>query len=960
MSEMSPDPREVLKFGPYQLWPQERRLCRDGEEVKLVGRGFDILLVLVQNSGNVVTRLQLMESAWSGLVVDDSNLRVQIAALRSTLGDAKDGIEYIKTVPRRGYSFVARVEREETLSRASFGLPTDSIQNCFRTFPSAFRRIIGRADDIAEISASLHTSRFVSVVGAGGMGKTVVAIAVAHALMGDFDNQAIFVDLSIVTSEECVDVAIAAAFCLTTQSGDALGEVIAHIGNRRLLMVLDNCEHVIGAASAAAERLFAGAPNLFILTTSREGLRAEGENVYRLEGLACPPDGADLGADQAIEWPAIQLFMERAAANGHRRALADEEVPSVVSICRRLEGMALAIELAASRAASHGIIGTSELMNHRFKLMWQGRRGAVCRHQTMNAVLDWSYNCLGRADQLVLARLSIFVGSITVRVAEEVVADDRIDPLEVVNSLVGLAEKSLISVDGTNGEVRYRLLDMTRTYAAAKLAESGEHASVARRHASYVVSRLIAVQRSCQTGESLVQEDIVSLMGNLRIAFDWCFSNRSERRTAVQLVVRAVPLLLRRSLLEECRKWCEWALHLLCDSERGSEIELTLWEGLAVSEMFTRGNREETRHSIERGLSLAKALESDEQELRLLSAMHIFRARIADIHGMKEVSRRAMELAARTSRDDLLAMTEWMQGTTCHLGGDQVNAQIYCEAALRRSVHIDASQFNSIGYDHRIRGLIVLVRTLWVRGFLDRAVALAHEVIIEANERQQPVALCIALIYTTTIAIWSEDLDKAGAQIERIMACAADNALEPYHAVAIAMRGEVAVLRGNIDMGIADLRAAISVLHAHRHRVLSTEFLRSLSEALAADGLIAEAMETLDEAICRAESSGELYLLPDMLRARGEIIAKGPVPDLDQAEHRLRQAVADARYQSAKGFELRAAISLARLVLASGRADDAATIIGSTISGFEEGLDQPIMRSAYRLLAEANSFIAKG
>jgi len=960
MSEMSPGPREIVKFGPYQLWPLERRLWRGDDEVKLVGRAFDILVLLVQNAGNVVARQQLMDFAWSGLIVDDSNLRVQIATLRSTLGDTKDGVEYIKTVPRRGYSFVAPVEREEAPSQASLGLPTSSSQNCFPSFPSASRRIIGRANDIAEIVASLHASRFVSVVGAGGMGKTVVAIAVAHATMRDFDNEAIFVDLSVVTSEECVDVAIAAASCLAPRSGDALADVIAHVGNRRVLMVLDNCEHVIGAASAAAERLFAEAPNLFILTTSREGLRAEGENVYRLEGLACPPDNPDLDSAQALAWPAIQLFMERAAASGHRRPLADDEVPSVVSICRRLDGMALAIELAASRAASHGIIGTSELMNHRFKLMWQGRRGAVCRHQTMNALLDWSYNSLGTVEQLVLARLSIFVGSIAVRAAEDVVADDRIDPLEVVNALVRLAEKSLISVDGTHGEVRYRLLDMTRTYAAAKLAESGEQASVARRHASYVVSRLIAVRRSCRTGVSLAPETIVNLMSNLRIALDWSFSDRSECKTAVELVFRAVPLLLRRSLLKECRKWCERALHLLGDSQRGSEIELTLWEGLAVSEMFTRGNREETRHSIERGLSLAKALESDEQELRLLSAMHIFRARIADIHGMKDVSRRAMKLAARTSRDDLLAMTEWMQGTTCHLSGDQVNARMYCEAALRRSAHVDVSQFSSFGYDHRIRGLIVLVRTLWVLGFFDQAVALAQDVIIEANERQQPVALCIALIYTTTIAIWSEDLDTAEAQIERIMACAADNALEPYHAVAIAMRGEVAVLRGQFDLGIADLRAAISVLHAHRHRVLSTEFVRSLSEALAADGLGAEAIEILDGAFFQAETNGELYLLPDMHRARGEILAKGSVPDLGRAEHHLRQAIADARHQSAKGWELRAAISLARLLLASGRAEDAAAIIGGTISGFEEGFDQPIMRAASRLLSEADSLIAKG
>jgi predicted ATPase len=813
--------------------------------------------------------------------------------------------------------------------------------------------MIGRAEDIAEIVTSLRETRFVSVVGAGGIGKTVVAIAVAHFLLPQFDDDAVFVDLSTVTSEECVDIAIAAALSVAPQSDDIMSEVVAYVRNRRMLLVLDNCEHVIGSASAAAERLFAEAPNLFIVTTSREALRAEGENVYRLGGLGYPPNRPGLTADQALKWPAVQLFMDRAATNGHRDALTDDQVPAVVSICDRLDGVALAIELAASRVASHGIVGTSELLNHRFKMMWRGRRSAVHRHQTLNAVLDWSYKCLGTVDQIVLARLAVFLGSFTVAAAEEVASDNGIDPLEVVNGLVGLAEKSLIRADNVNGEIRYRLLDITRTYAAAKLDQSGERASVARRHANYVAARLVVIHRSYQPGEKVVHDDIVSLMANLLVALKWSFSDRAEYKIAVQLVGLAVPLLLRHSLLKECEKWCGRALPLLVDTQRGSEIELTLWEGLAVSEMFTRGNREVTQYSIERCLSLAQELGSDEQEIRLLSAMHIFRARIGDVHGTQELSCRALKLAERTSRDDLLAMTEWMQGTTYHLSGDQVNAQLCCESAFRRSACIDVAQFNALGYDHRIRGLIVLVRALWIRGFLDQATQLAHDVIVEATVRGQPVALCVALIYTTTIAIWSQDLDTADRQIERIIGCAEENSLEPYRAVGIAMRGEVSVLRGHLDVGIADLNAALSILRNHRHGILSTEFVRALSEGLAANGQSSEALANLDGAISRAEANGELYLLPDMYRARGEVLAQGSVPDLEGAEDHLVQAIAVARRQSEKGWELRATISLARLLLAQGRAAEAAMAIEATINGIDEGREQPIMKSAHKLLAEA-------
>lgn len=953
MSEMSTGHRVTFRFGPYRLSPDQRRLRRGNDEIKLVGRAFDVLVVLVKSARSVVTHKQLMDLAWPGVYIDESNLRVQIAALRSLLGGRNGNETYIKTVPRRGYSFVAPVEAEEAFDNEPPCLPAQPISRAASALPPKLRRIIGRADDVEHICNVLYESRFVSIVGDGGVGKTVVALAVAHAVIEELDCAATFVDLGAVNSGEQVDAAVATAMGLEPQSQNDISDVLDNVRDCRGLIILDNCEHVIGAASAVAERLARVAPGMFILTTSREALRAEGENVYLLSGLATPPAEASLSADEALTWASVQLFMERAAANGHRVPLLDDQVPTVVSICRRLDGIAMAIELAAGRVAAHGIDGTNELLDHRLKLMWQGRRGAVRRQQTMNAMLDWSYNLLGDLEKMVLSRISIFVGAFSAVAAEEVVADSLVDRSRVAGLLSGLVEKSLIRTEASEGTILFRLLDMTKTYAAAKLEESGEMADVARRHARYVGTCLVVASRPVRSQREATDEVAAGLVGNLRAALQWSASNEADSEKLVELVACSVPLMLNLSLLRECARWCERALAELDPSQCGSEMEMVLWEGLAASTMFTRGNHLEAQSSIERGLSLAKELGSDEQEIRLLSALHIFKSRICDIHGMLEVARRATELATRAPRDDLLAMTEWMQATTYHLAGDQLSAQRYCKSALERAARVDASRFNVFGYDHRVRGNIVLMRALWLLGLFDQAAQLAEEVLVDAANKRQPVALCIALIYTTTISIWSHDIKTAEDRIARLMSCATQHSLKPYSAVAVAMRGQTAVLRGDLTNGIADIRSATAELRKERHRVLSTGHLRSLAEALGETGEDGEALAILDEATSRAERDGERYLLPDLDRARGEILRKAAIPDLASAERHLRAAIAGARQQSAKGWELRAAISMARLLINQGRTEEAASIIESARSGISEGADHPIMRAAAEIHSKA-------
>src|ERR1700719_1475693 len=485
----NPEPKDVLSFGPFSLFAAERLLKKGDEPIPLGDRALDILIALAERPGEVVTRKDLISTVWPDVTVEEANLRFQIAALRKALGDGRDGARYISNISGRGYCFVAPVTRSTAAART---VPVTAIATTERVqrLPPRPARMVGRDDTVRSLAQQLQMWRFVSVVGPGGVGKTTVAISVAHALIDGFHDAVVFIDLAALTDPQLVPTAVASALGLTVQTQDPLVSLLAFIGDRRILLVLDNCEHVIGVAAALAERIVSEAPQAHVLATSREALRVEAEHVHLLYSLDCPPEDAGLTAMEALRYPAAQLFMERAAASGYGAELSDIDAPIVARSCRRLDGIALAIELAASRVGSLGIRETAELLDNRFSLLWRGRRTALPRHQTLNAMLDWSYSLLSEREKAVLCRLSVLVGDFTLHSAGSVASETDIDEADVIDTVADLVAKSLISTIAVNESTYYRLLDTTWAYAAAKLAERDEADRIARRHATYYAKLL--------------------------------------------------------------------------------------------------------------------------------------------------------------------------------------------------------------------------------------------------------------------------------------------------------------------------------------------------------------------------------------------------------------------------------------------------------------------------------------
>ena len=476
------DKERAICFGSFRLLLGQRLLLEGNKPLRLGSRALDILIALVERPGDLVSKEELIARVWPNTFVEPANLTVHIAALRRALGDGRRGNRYIVNVPGRGYCFVAPVNMSEKLRPSSLEL---LVVEHAHNLPATNTRLIGRENVVAGLSARFSRDRFLTIVGPGGIGKTSVALAVAEELLANYKHGIWLIDLALVGNPVLVPTALASALGLEVRAENFLPRLIANLWDKQMLLVLDNCEHVIAAAAALAAEVLRGAPGVHVLATSREPFRVEGEWVYRLPPLQSPPVATGISAEEALRFPAVQLFVERTAAALGDYVLSDADAPIVADICLKLDGIPLALEFAAARVNCFGIGGLAARLEDRLSLLINGRRTALPRQQTMRATLDWSYGLLTNAQQMILRRLSIFPGEFTLRAAGAVIPDDTYSSSEIIDQVTELIAKSLVAAEMGDVEPRLRLLETTRVYALAKLVESGEHNAVARRNAEY-------------------------------------------------------------------------------------------------------------------------------------------------------------------------------------------------------------------------------------------------------------------------------------------------------------------------------------------------------------------------------------------------------------------------------------------------------------------------------------------
>jgi predicted ATPase/DNA-binding winged helix-turn-helix (wHTH) protein len=938
-------------FGPFRLAPAQRVLLQDGKPLRLGSRALDILITLVERAGEIVGNDDLVARVWPNLHVEEANLRVHVAALRKALSDTRAGSRFIANVPGRGYSFVAPVSRERTRLAPSGAGGAPPRHN----LPVLLNRVIGRTEIVTALAAQLQARRFLSIVGPGGIGKTTVAVAIAETLAGAYEDGVWFVGLSSLSDPRLVPGAVMSALGHAVLGSDAMMSLLANLRDKRALILLDNCEHVVEAAAALAVALLKAAPGVHVLATSREPLRADGEWIQRLPSLAIPPKSSDVTAADALTFSAVQLFNERAVATRDGFALEDDEVAAVIEICRQLDGIPLALELAAARLDAFGIKVLANRIDDRFLLATRGHRTALPRHQTLNATLDWSFEMLSASEAALLCRLAVFAGDFTLASAVTVAAATDLAPSDVVTNIADLVEKSLVTADVGGDVVRYRLLNTTRVYGRRKLAERGEHDDVARRHAAYhcaVMERAKAEYQDQPTPAWLAAyRDYVD---DVRAALDWSFSPGGDPALGVALTIAALPLWTQLSLMAECRQALERALsHHQAEASPDARRGMQLHAALGVARIYTRGQAPETAAAWTRSLAAAESLHDTEHRLQALFGLWNSRASSGELVTAMGFACEFRSVAAAASDPADVLIGDRMIGSTLHFRGDQAEARRRLETMRDRYVaplHRSASMRHQV--DQRVVAQALLARILWLQGFPDQATRFAAEALESALATDQEIAVCYALVEgACPVALFTGNLAAADRFVAMLLDRSARHGLATWHILGLNLRGELLIRRGEIADGVPRLRAALEELREVRLLLRYPAFLGVLAEGCAAAGEVGEALTVIDQALASSERTEAHWCLAELLRIKGGLaLLNRDTQAGARAEGYFRQACELSRRQATLSWQLRAAVSLARLCGDQGRGREGRDLLRPIHDRFTEGFQTADLVAARALI----------
>jgi predicted ATPase/DNA-binding winged helix-turn-helix (wHTH) protein len=947
-------PRGHYRFDAFRLLAEQDVLVENDRPVQVSSRALDVLRVLLERAGALVTRRELMAAVWPDTFVGDANLNVHISSLRRVLGDGEAGRRYIVSVPGRGYRFVAPVTVDEPPATAELGA---SVTRGPNNLPRHLRRLIGRDAALAEVVGRLSSERLLTILGSGGKGKTALALAAAERLVPAYEHGVWLVPLASLDDTSLLLETVASVVDLDLSSLDlrsegALSGLVAALADRRMLLVLDNCEHVIAGVAALGAAMLREARGVAILATSREPLLVEGERTYRLAPLAIP-DASELTAHAALAYPAVELFVERVKDTVHDFRLSDADTRMVVEVCRTLGGIPLAIEFAAARTGALGIGNVVDGLQERLLSLRAQWRTAPPRHRTLEAVLDWSFRLLSRREQELLARLSIFTDGFTLAAAQDVAGAAAELGLDITEELASLVRKSLVSSALGGQEARFRLLEVTRAYAARRLVEMGEAEVSSRRHAAYFRALFenearrpgLAVRRRGETDD-------------VRSALRWCFSPAGDRSIGIALAAASAPLWFELSLLNECHSWMSKALEALGPDDLGGRLELALRASRAASTMFAQGGdpgdaaarRERGLADTKRAQQLANDLHDSSFHLPLFAALVMFRFRKGDIAGALAVATECQRFAEAVAEPVAMATADCM-AAAAHIGLGHYATAL---ASARRgwalaTLEVRRAQVAQLGLDHSSWARGAIATALWHLGSLDQSNDVIRELIADAIELGHAVSLGTALIGTIYTLSLGEQLESGVEWLDLLARHSDKHGLANYAACSTGFKGLLALQRGDLVGAERMLRTSLDELGRGRYELIISRFLAGLADVLRRSERFEESLATLREAQRFAER-GDKSTLAESIRLEGQTLLAADGANARKAEDAFRRSIAVARKQGSLSSELRAAQSLGELYASRGRKREAHDLVAAVYARFGEGFDTGDLRAARRHL----------
>jgi non-specific serine/threonine protein kinase len=585
---------ESYRFGPFELQPDNRRLLKDGATISLRPRAFDLLVALVDRAGHLVTKDELLDQVWPKMVVEEAALHVQVSALRKVLG-----ADAITTVSGRGYQFTLPVTKGDGQA--------DRASKPKHNLPYQLTSFVGRAQEIAQLEELVTANRLVTLTGAGGAGKTRLAIEVANPLVETFADGVWLVELAALSDPQLVPKAVAQALALKDQPARPVMETLNdYLVSKKLLLVLDNAEHLLEGCAQFVDLILRRSPHVAMLVTSRERLGMAGELTYRVPSLTVPGPGDNVAPDALLAYEGVRLFVERASLLRPDFSVTSENAASLASICYRLDGIPLAIELAAPRLRSMSVEELSQRLDQRFALLTDGSRTALPRHRTLRSTIDWSYDLLTDVEQAMLRRAAVFAGGWTLAAAEHVCTEDGIEKSGTIGLLTTLADKNLIITEEHEGATRYRMLETIRQYARDRLRETSEESRWRNRHFAWV---LALAEESFEPLTGPDQGPWLNRMAreldNFRAALRWAIEQKLP--DALRMAPNLSRWWVRRAHVMEAREWFSRLLDIIPrdQAKRDRGRALSAVGNLALSQ----GDHDEAERLFRESLALYRELD---------------------------------------------------------------------------------------------------------------------------------------------------------------------------------------------------------------------------------------------------------------------------------------------------------------------------------------------------------------
>jgi predicted ATPase/DNA-binding winged helix-turn-helix (wHTH) protein len=931
-----------------------RELRSRGIPVPLGGRAFEVITVLVQSASEFVTKDHLMERVWPGATVGEGTIHVHISAVRKALGPDRG---LLKTASGRGYRLLGSwtpQQHEGTAPSFYSSLTRPSGAPPANNFPLHITRLIGRAAAAQFVRDLVSAYRVVTLTGPGGIGKTSLAIKAVRYLLPDFEDGGWIVELASLSDPGLVPSTVASTLGLKL-AGEISAESVARAaGRRHLVLVLDNCEHVIDAAANLAETFTRLCPRTTIVATSREVLRIDGESVYRVPPLEVPALG-QAAPDYIMQYSAVELFVARTKALNAGFTPHAEDLASIAAICRHLDGMPLAIEFAAARAAVLSVQGVAAGLRDRFALLTAGRRTALPRHQTLRATLDWSHELLPETERRLLRRLAVFPGGFTADAAAAVMTDTGFDASAVLDGIANLVAKSWVTLDKSGAGARWILLETIRAYAIEKLVEHAEAEIAAKHHALYF--RDLFAPQARDARPSLSDDDLarrVREIDNVRAALDWSFSPAGDPAIGVDLTAAYAPVWQHLSLMSECRERCERALlSLEPDVTENMWLRMELQMDLAAAIFITMGPPEQAKTLLTEALETADALNDLNAQARALSTLISVYASRGEYGKAQIAAERIEQIAHRIGDPIHLRFAYQQRGTTLLWGGRPREARQYLERVLRLPAAPGDRQ-GAIYYNPNDRAVAraMLARALWMQGFADQALDEARLSVEELQGTDPPLQLCRILYQgICRIATITGDFATADREIARLIEVATGFNAHVWVTSGHFLKGQLLVERGEFAQGLLVLRDAFETCDRTGWHISYAEFKSALALGLAGTGRLDEALVALDGAMAADREGGRGWCAPELLRIKGEVLLQQAADQSTlAAEDCFNQAAQLAREQGALFWELRIALSVARLRVSQGRTHEARAPLASVYDRFTEGFATADLQAARTLL----------